>query len=118
MKVIQRVASKLKRLIASKFGSAAYWSVYTVVDQDFRSRKKSLDHFYWRSTQYVNYLELMPVKGFNDRVILDYGCGPGNDIIGFIEHSAPKRLIGAEFRGALWKWPSLEQSYTIMKLTF
>ena len=83
-------------MLASKFGSSAYWSVYAVVDQDFTSREKSLDHFYWRSAQYVNYLELMPVKGFKDSVILDYGCGPGNDIIGFIEHSRPKKIIGAD----------------------
>jgi len=38
----------------------------------------------------------MPVHGFDDKVILDYGCGPGNDLVGFLEESKPKRLIGAD----------------------
>ena len=83
-------------MVASKFGSAAYWSVYAVAEQDFSSREQSLAHFYWRSDQYVNYLKLMPVNGFDDKIVLDFGCGPGNDLVGFIEHSRPKRLIGAD----------------------
>lgn len=95
----KRVSSKLKRLAASKFGSAAYWSVYAVAEKEFTSREESLNHFYWRSDQYLNYLDLMPVNGFDGKVVLDYGCGPGNDIIGFIEKSKPLRLIGADVSG-------------------
>jgi ubiquinone/menaquinone biosynthesis C-methylase UbiE len=96
MSLVKRVYSKMKRLAASKFGSAAYWSVYSVAEKEFTSREESLDHFYWRSDQYLNYLELMPVSGLDGKVVLDYGCGPGNDIIGFIEKSRPLRLIAAD----------------------
>jgi len=99
MKVLNRVFSKIKRVAASKFGSAAYWSVYAVIEKEFTSREESINHFYWRSDQYLNYLDLMPVSGFDGQVVLDYGCGPGNDIIGFIENSKPLRLIGADVSG-------------------
>ncbi|MEO5328816.1 MAG: methyltransferase domain-containing protein [Magnetococcus sp. THC-1_WYH] len=95
----KRVFSKLKRFAASRMGSAAYWSVYSVAEKEFTSREESLNHFYWRSDQYLNYLNLMPVSGFDGQVVLDYGCGPGNDIIGFIEKSKPLRLIGADVSG-------------------
>ena len=96
MGLCKRVYSKINRIIAGKLGSAAYWSVYSVAENKFNSREDSLNHFYWRSDQYIDYLKLMPVSGLNDRVVLDFGCGPGNDIVGFIEHSKPIKLIGAD----------------------
>jgi len=96
MEIGKKIYSKLKRFAASKFGSAAYWSVYAVAEKEFTSREESLNHFYWRSDQYINYLDLMPVSGFDGKIVLDYGCGPGNDLIGFIEKSKPLRLIGAD----------------------
>ncbi|HEU4940057.1 MAG TPA: class I SAM-dependent methyltransferase, partial [Candidatus Eisenbacteria bacterium] len=29
-------------------------------------------------------------------VVLDYGCGPGHDLVGFVEYSRPARLIGMD----------------------
>ena len=103
MNLMTRIIAKLKRIIASQFGSAAYWSVYAVTHDDFRSKEQSLNHFYWRSDQYINYLNLMPVSGLDGQVVLDYGCGPGNDLVGFIEKSKTKRLIGMDVSA-----PSLE----------
>jgi len=99
MSLGHRISKKLMLMLACRFGSAAYWSVYSVAEKEFTSREESLNHFYWRSDQYLNYLELMPVNGFDGKVVLDYGCGPGNDIIGFIEKSKPLRLIGADVSG-------------------
>ena len=62
----------------------------------FRSAEHSLNHFHWRNAQYPGYIELMPVSGQDDRVVLDYGCGPGNDIVGFAVYSTPRRLIAAD----------------------
>ena len=103
MNLVKRIISKLKRIIASQFGSAAYWSVYAVANDVFTSKMQSLNHFYWRSDQYINYLDLMPVDGFDEKVVLDYGCGPGNDLVGFLEKSKTKRLIGMDVSS-----PSLE----------
>ncbi len=96
MSIIGRIYSKGRRIAASKLGSAAYWSVYAVAENVFRSREESLAHFFWRSDQYVNYINLMPVSGFDNKVVLDYGCGPGNDLVGFLEFSKIKKLIAAD----------------------
>jgi len=55
-----------------------------------------MNYFNWRNSQYLFYEELMPCSGFNGKVILDYGCGPGNDMVGFLELSKPKHLYGID----------------------
>ena len=81
----------------------------------FNSDKDSLDHFEWRNTQYPEYINLMPVSGHDNKVVLDYGCGPENDLVGFSEFSNVKELIGADVSK-----PSLEiakkDSYYIKKM--
>ena len=62
----------------------------------FSTAEESLRHFKWRSEQYLDYLKLMPVEGRDNLTVLDYGCGPGNDLIGFACYSRPKKLIGAD----------------------
>jgi ubiquinone/menaquinone biosynthesis C-methylase UbiE len=78
--------------------SAEYWT-RTHVDAPeggFASVAASLEHFDWRNCQYPGTLDLMPVAGHDGKVILDYGCGPGNDTIGFAHFSRPARLIAAD----------------------
>lgn len=91
-----RVLNKLRRIIAAYGGSAAYWSVYMVTHETFKSAAESLEHFHWRNQQYPGYLELMPVDGKDGKVVLDYGCGPGNDLVGFAMYSNPSKLIGVD----------------------
>ena len=38
----------------------------------------------------------MPVNNANDMNVLDYGCGPGNDLVGFTEFSKTKSLTGVD----------------------
>jgi SAM-dependent methyltransferase len=38
----------------------------------------------------------MPLSGFDGKVVLDYGCGPGHDMAGFAHFSKPERLIGLD----------------------
>jgi ubiquinone/menaquinone biosynthesis C-methylase UbiE len=38
----------------------------------------------------------MPLTGQDGNVVLDYGCGPGNDLVGFWEYSRPAKLIGVD----------------------
>lgn len=77
-------------------GPAEYWTSYLVDNERFTSVEQSLHHFRWRNAQYPGYIELMPVTGQDGRVVVDYGCGPGNDLIGFSEFSRPARLIGID----------------------
>ena len=74
-----------------------YWTDHNVtMHHEFASPEESLDYFYWRNDQYFDYIDLMPVSGQDDRVVLDFGCGPGHDLVGFGVYSKPKRLIGAD----------------------
>jgi len=76
---------------------ADYWTLINVTNhRRFASRAESLDYFHWRCDQYSGYLDLMPVKGFDGKSVLDYGCGPGHDLVGFFEYSRPENLVGAD----------------------
>ncbi len=67
-----------------------------VPTDDWPDAKSSKEHFLWRNAQYPGYIELMPVSGANGLDVVDYGCGPGNDLVGFTEFSSPAKLIGVD----------------------
>lgn len=76
---------------------ADYWTSHNVtLHKTFASREESLEYFHWRCDQYPGYLALMPVAGFDGQAVLDYGCGPGHDLVGFKEYSRPARLVGVD----------------------
>ena len=77
--------------------SANYWTDHNVtLHKKFQSPEESLDYFHWRNTQYIDYIKLMPVKDHDNEVIVDFGCGPGNDLVGLGFYSKPSRLIGMD----------------------
>src|SRR5687768_14872252 len=70
-----------------------YWTSHNVTAHlRFASAQESLDYFHWRNSQYPGYIDLMPMSGFDGRIILDFGCGPGHDLVGFGTYSKPARL--------------------------
>jgi SAM-dependent methyltransferase len=76
---------------------ADYWTSHNVTSHKaFATREESIDYFHWRCDQYPGYLSLMPVAGFDGQAVLDYGCGPGHDLVGFREYSQPARLVGVD----------------------
>lgn len=99
---------KLSNIVARITGSGApdpalanavaeYWTDHNVtLHKQFASRAESLDYFHWRCDQYPGYLSLMPVAGQDGADVLDYGCGPGHDLVGFVEYSKPRRLVGID----------------------
>lgn len=87
---------QLKLKLVSRRGSAAYWTSHMVSNETWSSADESLEHFHWRNAQYPGYIELMPVTGADGLTVMDYGCGPGNDLVGFSEFSKPERLIGLD----------------------
>jgi ubiquinone/menaquinone biosynthesis C-methylase UbiE len=95
---LARRAARLARLPRRRpQTSQEFWSAYNVTEhRRFRDREESLRYFGWRSEQYFDYLEHMPVTGQDGKVLLDYGCGPGHDLVGFVEYSKPARLIGMD----------------------
>ncbi len=77
--------------------SAAYWTDYNVtLHHQFKDKKESLAYLRWRFDQYPGYEKLMPCNGQDGKVILDYGCGPGHDVVGFVEYSKPTKVIAMD----------------------
>jgi len=93
---LKNFQNKIRSKLASLNGSESYWSAHMVNKKPFSSIEQSLDHYYWRNSVYPGYIELMPVNQADGLVVLDYGCGPGNDIVGFGHFSNPIKLIGAD----------------------
>ena len=61
----------------------------------FRSKRASERNLQWRFDQYPLFREFSGLWGHHDdQVILDYGCGPGNDLTGFAINTGARRLIG------------------------
>src|SRR4051812_2514030 len=82
---------------ASDRGIAEYWTAINVTNHHrFADATESLEYLDWRNDQYVDYALHMPVGGLDDLAVLDYGCGPGHDVVGMAVRSRPRRLVGAD----------------------
>src|SRR4051794_22721099 len=62
----------------------SYWGRHTVDTSKLWTRRASERQLEWRFAQYPLFREFSGLWGNHDgEVILDYGCGPGNDLTGF-----------------------------------
>lgn len=74
-----------------------FWSRNTVATKKtWSNRRESLEFVQWRNGLNLFRENLMPTTGHDGKVILDYGCGPGNDLVNLVEFSKPKRLVGMD----------------------
>lgn len=74
-----------------------YWTEHNVtLHRRFSDAEASLEDFRWRNAQYFRYIDLMPVCGADGMDVLDFGCGPGYDMVGFATESKPARLVGVD----------------------
>ena len=74
-----------------------YWSRHTVNSRPFKSAGESEAYLAWRFQQYPLFREFMDLWGDHDgQTILDYGCGPGDDVTGFLLHTGARRVIGLD----------------------
>lgn len=91
---------------------ASYWSRHNVtLHHSFSTAEESLEYVRWRNDQYFGYIDLMPVRGADGKVVLDFGCGPGHDLVGFSVESRPQSLIGADVSA-----PSLREASRRLEL--
>lgn len=74
-----------------------YWTGHTVRYDYFTSAKDSLDYRKNVFEMYPKYREFADMDRQHDgEVILDYGCGPGNDLTWYTQMSNPKMVIGMD----------------------
>lgn len=74
-----------------------YWAGHTVRARRFRSPGASERYLEWRFREYPLFREFSGLWGEHDRqVVLDYGCGPGNDLAGFAIYTEASRIIGID----------------------
>jgi ubiquinone/menaquinone biosynthesis C-methylase UbiE len=77
--------------------TAAFWTrVNVTAHHQFTSVEDSISYLEWRNDQYFKYVPLIPFAGYDGKVVLDYGPGPGHDLVGLGLHSKPSRLIGMD----------------------
>jgi len=63
----------------------------------FLSAWESSEYLEWRFAEYPQFREFMDLWGnHSGEVVLDYGCGPGNDTTGFAIYSGAQRVIGVD----------------------
>jgi len=74
-----------------------FWAEHTVHDEPFVSADESLRYLEWRAYFYPLFHELMGLWGDHSTdTVLDYGCGPGNDLVGFLVHGHARQAIGVD----------------------
>jgi len=74
-----------------------YWGTHTVNSVPFESASQSFEYLEWRFNQYPKFKELMDLYGdHKDQTVLDYGCGPGNDLVGFLTSTSAAKVIGVD----------------------
>lgn len=74
-----------------------YWNVHTVAPKIHKTAKESLEYNTWIDKEYPLYHEFMNLyDGYDDEVVLEYGCGPANDLVGFLHYSKAKKVIGMD----------------------
>ena len=77
--------------------STDYWTRHNVTShRRFVSVEDSLEQLEYRNQAYPGYIEMLPVAGKDGLAVLDYGCGPGHDLVGFAHYSRPRRLVGVD----------------------
>jgi ubiquinone/menaquinone biosynthesis C-methylase UbiE len=72
-----------------------YWTGHTVAAKRFTNTRASEEFLEWRFDQYPLFREFSGLWGeHDDEILLDYGCGPGNDLVGFALYTGARRIIG------------------------
>lgn len=78
--------------------SQSFWNENTVSSpkDGFKSIEESMEHLKWRNNQYINSEKNMYFKNTQEKIVLDYGCGPGNGLINIINTSNPKKIYAVD----------------------
>ncbi|MFL5926216.1 MAG: class I SAM-dependent methyltransferase [Gaiellaceae bacterium] len=93
--MIGRLASVLHRSSERRTAVDRYWADWTVNSTPFGSAAESEEYLEWRFLAYPGFRELTGFWGdHTGETIVDYGCGPGNDVVGFLLYTGAAKVIG------------------------
>jgi SAM-dependent methyltransferase len=74
-----------------------YWSEHTVNSMSFRTKWESGKYYEWLVRDYPLLADYMDfTRERSGQVVLDYGCGPGNDIYRLLTKNMAKRVVGID----------------------
>ncbi|WP_022852156.1 class I SAM-dependent methyltransferase [Limisalsivibrio acetivorans] len=74
-----------------------YWEEHTVNSTPFTSKEESERYLLWRSDIYPKMKELMDLYGDRGgQTVLDYGCGPGDDTIGYLMEGGASKVFSLD----------------------
>jgi SAM-dependent methyltransferase len=74
-----------------------FWGDHVVEPTWFKSAMQSRRQLEWRFRQYPLFKEFVNLYGEHDgEVILDYGCGPGNDVVGYSIYTDARKIVGID----------------------
>jgi ubiquinone/menaquinone biosynthesis C-methylase UbiE len=74
-----------------------YWTGHLVNSAPFLTAAQSSRYLDWRFREYPLFREFSGLYGRHEgEAVLDYGCGPGNDLTGFATRSQARRIVGAD----------------------
>ncbi len=74
-----------------------YWTTHNIRPEPFKTKEESLNDIQIIFNTYPFHKEFMNLYALHEgETILDYGCGPGRDIVGFLAHSNAKKVIGMD----------------------
>ena len=75
----------------------SYWGRHTVNTLNLWTRRGSRRQLAQRFEQYPLFREFSGLWGDHDgEVVLDYGCGPGNDLTGFALYTGARKIVGID----------------------
>jgi ubiquinone/menaquinone biosynthesis C-methylase UbiE len=75
----------------------SYWTGHTVRSDSFATPEESEAYLGWRFAQYPLFQEITGLWGDHaGKTLLDYGCGPGNDVVGLLLYSGAAKVIGMD----------------------
>jgi SAM-dependent methyltransferase len=90
-------APEIRQTAADHNDVDEYWTGHTVNSAPFLTARQSSRYLDWRFREYPLFREFSGLYGVHDgEAILDYGCGPGNDVVGFATRTNARRVVGAD----------------------
>ena len=83
--------------LGTTFDTAQYWTDHNVTGHKlFATADESLNYLYYRNEMYPYFSDLLPTSGMDGLVVLDFGCGPGHDLVSFNHFSRPAKTYGVD----------------------